>query len=64
MRVIIAQWNNGVVESYTSIKKFTDVYPNYKVKTETIMTYLTRKKKSYVDEFVVLTRVETNKKQQ
>lgn len=62
MRVIIAQWSNGTTEVYTSVKKFIDSNPTFK--EDNIFTYLQRKKKPYVDEFVILTRIELNKKRQ
>ncbi len=58
-RIIIAQWENGTLEAFTSITKFIKAHNNYSY--DTLYTHLTRKKKVFVDEFVTVSRIEINK---
>lgn len=62
MRIIIAQFSDGRVESYSTVKLFLSANKLLNLSYDTIMHHITREgKEQYKDENVTLTRVLHNK---
>lgn len=60
-RNILAKWDNGINELYSSLPAFFRKHPEYKKHKSNIETYLSRKNQAYTDEFVTLERLEVNR---
>lgn len=62
MRIIIAQFSDGRVESYSTVKLFLSANKSLDLSYDTIMHHISREgKEQYKDANVTLTRVLHNK---